>query len=181
VPDKTDWAAMRLAFITDPTKPDLRQFCGKHRLSYSTASKRAARENWQEDRQTHWQTVTGKAKEQVADLQATVVARDTAQTLAEIAEMKARAYEQARGERVTYEKPHEAVAAYERLVKLERLLTDQSTENLSVADGREAVKAILTVIREEVQDVSTLQRIAARLTSLDGPASRISQGDPQLN
>ena len=180
---QTDWEAMRLQFIIDPEQPNLKQFCGKHDLSYSTASKRSSQEDWENLRQLHWAKVQTKATEHIADFQATVAARDTSQKLSEIQAMKAVALKYAGGTEgysVAYEKPADAVAAYERLEKLERLILGESTEHVKVDDAREFARQVLTIVREEVMDRDTLERIAARLTSV---GSGLSSGtaDRALN
>lgn len=173
---KVDWGSVRLEFIHDPQKETLKQFSGNRKLSYSTASKRSAAEGWETERQLHWQKVETKASEQISDLQATVVARDTSQQLMAIGAMKQNALKFAggiEGHEVAYEKPHEAVAAYERLVKLERLILGESTEHIKVDDARQMVDAVIQVIREEVRDHDTATRIAQRLGHLRpiGPTS----------
>lgn len=181
---QTDWGGVRLQFIHDPEKATLKQFCGKRGIAYSTASKRSARENWEADRQAHWQKVEAKATEQVADLQVTAIARDTAQKLTHIQAMKMNALKYAggiEGQDVAYEKPHEAVAAYERLEKLERLVLGESTENIKVDDARQMVLAVIQVIREEVKDRDTAERISARLVSLGPSGIGGSQPQPVLN
>ncbi|MDV6376235.1 hypothetical protein [Deinococcus arenicola] len=110
-----------------------------------------------------------KATTQVADLQATVVARDVVQKLSQIQAMKMNALKYAgglEGQEVAYEKPHEAVAAYERLEKLERLILGESTEHIKVDDARAFARDLLLIIREEVRDPDTIQRITARATAL---------------
>ncbi|GGO19552.1 hypothetical protein [Deinococcus humi] len=169
---RTDWGAVRLDFIHDPEKATLKQFCGKRKISYSTASKRSAREDWEAERQTHWQKVERAATEQVAEMQVGVTARDVAQKLSQIQAMKMNALKYAGGldgADVAYEKPHEAVAAYERLEKLERLILGESTEHIRVDDARQMVSAVIQVIRDEVRDHDTLERITARLISLGPP------------
>ena len=166
---RVDWEAMRLAFIIDPNKPTLENFCGTQGLSLSTAKKRSAADKWMDLRNQHWNQVELKATTQVADLQATVVARDMAQKLSQIQAMKMTALKYAGGTEdhaVAYEKPHEAVAAYERLEKLERLLIGESTEHIQVSDARAYARDVLTIVREEVMQVDILERIAARVTAL---------------
>jgi hypothetical protein len=170
MPNQAEWDALKLAFMTDPNKPTLRQFCGKHNLAYSTASKRSSREDWENHRQTHWQTVTNKAAPILEDMQAVVLARDTASRLAEIRTMANTAFlalQPLQGDGLKFEKASDAVASYERLIKLERLLTDQSTENISISEARQLVDDVLTVIEEVTRDYPELHKqIKRRLSSL---------------
>lgn len=53
-------------------------------------------------------------------------------------------------------------------VKLERLILGESTENMTVSAGRAYLEAIFIIVREEVNDVDTLTRIAGRVREL-GP------------
>lgn len=181
---RTDWGAVRLDFIHDPEKATLKQFCGKRGISYSTASKRSAAENWEAERQAHWQKVERAATEQVAELQVGVTARDVAQKLSHIQAMKMNALKYAggiEGQEVAYEKPHEAVAAYERLEKLERLILGESTEIIKVDDARQMVSAVIQIIREEVRDGDTAARIAARLAALGDAGAGGADPRPALN
>jgi len=167
--DQINWEAERFAFITDPTKPRLRDFCVTRGIPYGTAKNYSSREKWMTLRDQHWETVTEKAAPVIADLQAVVQARDTATQLTAIAAMKATALKYAGGSDeypVAYEKPHEAVAAYERLVKLERLILGESTEHIKVDDARAFARDVLTIVREEVSSQDDLERIAARVTAL---------------
>ncbi len=176
-PKPIDWDAERLAFITDPHKPALRDFCVTRNLPYGTAKNHSSRDKWMTLRDQYWESVTKKAAPVIEDLQATVVARDTGQALAAIAAMKATALKFAggtEGHPVVYEKPHEAVAAYERLVKLERLILGESTEHIKVDDARAFARDLLVIVREEVTDRDVLERIAGRIASLSvggGPGS----------
>lgn len=166
---RINWDEVRVAFITDPHKETLKQFCGNRGISYSTASKRSAAENWEAERQSHWQKVETKATEAITELQVTVTARDVSQKLAQIHAMKMNALKYAGGidgQEVAYEKPHEAVAAYERLEKLERLILGESTEHIKVDDARAFARDVLTIVREEVSSQDDLERIAARVTAL---------------
>lgn len=166
---KPDWPALKLAFVTDPNKPSVRDFAGKIGIKEKTVQNRASVEKWLQDREEHWESVGKKSGEKIADLQATVVARDTSQQLAAIAAMKATALKYAGGTpdtEVVYDKPHEAVAAYERLVKLERLILGESTEHIKVDDARAFARDLLIIIREEVTDSDTLERIIQRATAL---------------
>ncbi|GHG37453.1 hypothetical protein GCM10017784_34760 [Deinococcus indicus] len=166
---KPDWPALRLAFITDPSRPTVREYAGKIGIKEKTLQNRVSEGKWLQDRDEHWEHVGKKSGEKIADLQAVVVARDTSQQLAAIASMKATALRFAGGSddhEVVYEKPHEAVAAYERLVKLERLILGESTEHIKVDDARQMVAAVIQIIREEVRDGDTATRIAARLAAL---------------
>lgn len=182
--ERIDWPAMRLNFITDPSRPTIREWAGKQGIAVKTAQNRASLERWQEDREAHWESVGKKATERVADLQAGVVASDMAQRLVEIRRMQGAALRAAGGDAddaaVFYEKPHEAVAAYERLVKLERLLMGESTEHIKVDDARAFARDVLLIVREEVLDRDTLERIAARLAALS-VGSGPQRGTAQLN
>lgn len=181
---RVDWEAMRTAFITDPTKPTLRDFCVTHDLPYGTAKNRSSREDWLTERDRHWGKVTEKVTESMTDLQVTVTARDVAQKLAHIHAMKMNALKFAGGvdgQEVAYEKPHEAVAAYERLEKLERLILGESTEHIRVDDARQMVSAVIQIIREEA-DIDTATRIAARLAALGNAGDGGTSTDrPTLN
>lgn len=173
---QADWEALRLQFITDPSKPTLENFCGTHELSLSTGKKRSATEKWMELRNQHWNQVELKATDRIADYQSVTAARDTAQQISHIQAMKQNALKYAgglEGQGVAYEKPHEAVAAYERLVKLERLILGESTEHIKVDDARQMVAAVIQILKEEVSDTDALARIATRLSSLGpvGPGS----------
>lgn len=166
---RTDWGAVRLDFIHDPEKATLKQFCGKRGISYSTASKRSALENWEAERQLHWQKVERAATEQVAELQVGVTARDVAQKLSHIQAMKMNALKYAGGfdgQEVAYEKPHEAVAAYERLEKLERLILGESTEHIKVDDARAFARDVLAIVRRRVTDLDLLELIAGDVAAL---------------
>ena len=179
-----EWDALRLAFITDPRKPTLANFCGTKGISLSTVKKRSARERWLELRNQHWNQVERAAMTQVASTQVAVTARDTAQKLAEIRAMKATALKFAGGtdeHEVAYEKPHEAVAAYERLEKLERLILGESTEIIKVDDARQMVSAVIQIIREEVRDGDAAARIAARLAALGDAGAGGADPRPALN
>lgn len=175
---ETNWADERMAFITDPAKPKLRDFCVTRQIPYGTAKNYSSREKWMTLRDQHWETVTATAAPVVAGLQAVVQARDVAQKLSQIQAMKLTALKYAGGtedHEVVYEKPHEAVAAYERLEKLERLLIGESTEHIQVSDARAYVRDVLAIVREEVDNLITLQRIAERVTSLTAgkPSSKL--------
>lgn len=164
-----NWEALRLDFVTDPAKPDLKNFCGTRKLSLSTVKKRSAAEKWMELRNQHWNQIEAEAQQEVQKLQVATVARDTAQKLTEIRRMKDVALKYAAGDKdnpVAYEKPHEAVAAYERLEKLERLLLGESTEHIRVDDARAYARDVLKIVREEVSSQHDLERIAARVASL---------------
>lgn len=168
---KPDWPALKLAFITDPSRPTLREYAGKIGITEKTLQNRASAEKWLPDREEHWERVGKKSGEKIADLQAVVVARDTSQQLAAIQAMKQTALIYAGGTpdyEVIYEKPHDAVAAYERLVKLERLILGESTEHIKVDDARQTVVEMMQIIREEVADHDVLTRLAGRFAQLRG-------------
>lgn len=179
-----DWEVLRRDFITDPNKPSTRAFAKYKGLVGQTVANRAAKENWVQLRDEYWYKVGTKTEEKLSDFQAHQIATDTADRLTEIRLMQEAALRSAGGtpgSLVSYEKPHEAVAAYEKLVKLERLLTDQSTENLSVADGKQVVTQLFQILREEVSDHATLERIAGRLAELGGAAARVGPPADSLN
>jgi hypothetical protein len=168
---KPDWASLKLAFITDPNKPSIREFSGKIGIKEKTLYNRASAERWLPDREEHWERVGKKSGEKIADLQATVTARDIGQQLAGIRAMKETALKFAVStdeNGVVYEKPHEAVVAYERLVKLERLILGESTEHIKVDDARQTVLEMMQIIREEVADHDVLTRLAGRFAQLRG-------------
>ncbi len=174
-----DWPALKLAFVTDPNKPSVREYAGKLGIKEKTLQNRAAAERWLPDRDEHWEHVGKKSGEKIADLQATVQARDVAQQLGQIQAMKAVALKFAAGDdetTVVYDKPHEAVAAYERLVKLERLILGDSTEHIEVSDARAFALQLLQIVREEVVDHDVLQRIASRLSAV---GAELRGGTPQ--
>lgn len=182
---KPDWANLRLAFITDPAKPTPGEFAGKIGIKEKTVQNRASAEKWLTDREAHWEQVGKLAGEKVADLQATVVARDTSQQLAAIAAMKHNALKFAggvEGREVVYEKPHEAVAAYERLVKLERLILGDSTEHIKVDDARGFARDVLAIVRRRVTDPDVLELIAGDVAALSvGGGPSIGTDRPALN
>ena len=163
-----DWDAMREAFIRDAAKPQLNDFCMTWNIPYGTAKNYSSREKWLPLRDQHWSEVTRRAGPAILDLQATVQARDIGQKLTQIQAMKLNALKYAGGEGqdVAYEKPHEAVAAYERLEKLERLILGESTEHIQVTDARAYVREVLAIVREEVAAHDVLERIAQRVTGL---------------
>ena len=167
--DKTDWDKVRRMFIEDATKPALSDFCVTHQIPYGTAKNYSSREKWLPQRDQHWESVTRRAAPAILDLQAAVTARDVGQKLAQIQAMKQNALKYAGGldgQDVAYEKPHEAVAAYERLEKLERLILGESTEHIQVTDARAYVREVLAIVREEVGQHDILERIAQRVTAL---------------
>ncbi len=180
-----DWKKHKRTFITDAQKPSLRAFARVIGVSPTTVQGNAKPGNWLAEREQYWTKVEQKSADHVIDYQVHEIVRETSQRLDEIRKMQKVALEAAgggpNGELVRYEKPHEAVNAYEKLVKLERLLTEQSTENVSVSDGRAAVAQLFTILREEVRDVATLERIAGRLSELDGAISRVSPPADSLN
>ena len=172
--DRTDWNAMKLVFITDPSKPTFREFAGKQKIALKTVQNRSSREKWGEAREEYWANVTSKASPILEDMQAVVTARDTASRLIEIRTMANAAYlalQPQKGDGLKFEKASDAIAAYERLIKLERLLTDQSTENISITEARQLVDDVLTVIEEVTRDYPDLQKqIRRRLSSLQPAA-----------
>lgn len=179
-----NWEKHKRTFITDASKPSLRAFARAIDASPSTVTKHAKQSNWLAERKQHWTKVEQKSADHVIDYQVHEIVRETSQRLDEIRKMQKVALEAAGGvdrEYVRYEKPHEAVNAYEKLVKLERLLTEQSTENVSISDGRAAVAQLFAILREEVRDSATLERIAGRLSELDGVISRVSPPADSLN
>lgn len=180
-----DWEAFKRAFVTDPQRPRVRAFARRVGISESTVQVNAKKNRWLKAQDEHWANVTQKTAEHVVEYQVHEIVRETSERLDEIRKMQKVALEAAgggpHGELVRYEKPHEAVNAYEKLVKLERLLTEQSTENVSVSDGRAAVAQLFTILREEVRDSATLERIAGRLSELDGAISRVSPPADSLN
>jgi len=166
---ETDWDAMREAFIRDAAKPQLNDFCMTWNISYGTAKNYSSREKWLPLRDRHWDEVTRRAGPALLDLQATIQARDVAQKLTQIQAMKQNALKYAggiEGQDVAYDKPHEAVAAYDRLEKLERLILGESTEHVQVTDARAYVREVLAIVREEVAAHDILERIAQRVTGL---------------
>lgn len=182
---KQNWEAVAESFIRDPRQPTVRDYAREKSLNEKTCANRASREGWIEKRDRYWDKVGTKVEEKLADRDATVIARDITQQLFDIQRMKQVALRAAgggeHGELITYEKPHEAVNAYEKLVKLERLLTDQSTDNLSISDGRQMVTQILQIVRDEVGDASTLERIASRLSQLGSAVTRVSAPTTEYN
>jgi hypothetical protein len=170
MPEPTDWEKEKIAFITDPRKPTLENFCGIRKINYSTAMKRCASGKWLDLRNAHWNAVTEKAAPMIQDFQASVLANDTASRLAEIRTMANTAFlalQPLQGDGLKFEKASDAVAAYERLIKLERLLTDQSTENISISEARQLVDDVLTVIEEVTRDYPELHKqIRLRLSGL---------------
>ena len=180
--EQLDWEALRQAFITDPARPNLIDFGVTHGIKHGTLKNRSSREKWMTLRDRHWAQVTQQAAPVIAEMQVAVTARDTAQKLAQIQAMKMTALKYAggiEGQDVAYEKPHEAVAAYERLEKLERLILGESTEIIKVEDARQMVLAVIQVVREEVRDGDTAERIAARLANLGNAGT--GGAEPQPN
>lgn len=182
---KQDWEAVAEKFIRDPRQPTVRDYAREKSLHEKTCANRASREGWIEKRDRYWDKVGTKVEEKLADRDAVVIARDITQQLFDIQSMKQVALRAAgggsNGELIAYEKPHEAVNAYEKLVKLERLLTDQSTENLNINDGRQAVAQLFQIIREEVNEPAILERIVSRLSELGGAVARVSPPADNLN
>lgn len=167
-----DWDALKFAFISDPKKPELGTFAGTQKIPYDTMRKRAGKEKWVTLRDEHWHTVGTKSSHVLIDLQAHTLAADTASRLTEIRAMADHAYRAivpANGEALQYEKPSDAVQSYERLIKLERLLTDQSTEIISVRDARQMVDDILTTAEEVFGNDARLSTFAQRLAGLRPP------------
>lgn len=167
----TNWNALKRAFITHPDQPDVATFAATQDVNPKTLRSRASREKWLELQSEYWQKVATKSEEKLSELQATHVALDTAQRLTEIRRMQEEALRWAGGsgsEFVRYD-AKDAVAAYDKLVKLERLLTEQSTENISVDDSRAFVGQLVRIIREEVSDPDTIERISKRVASLSQP------------
>lgn len=180
---KYDWEALKRSFIHDPRRPSIRDFGRENSITEKTLANRASRENWRALRDEYWETVEEKSQGKLADLQATHVAMDTAQRLVEIRKMQEAALRVAGGTDgayAVYENAGQAVSAYEKLIKLERLLTEQSTEILSVNDGRQIVAQIFQIIREEIRDSATLERIAGRLAGLGSVGSGATP-NPDLN
>jgi len=185
VADKHSWIELRLGFITDASQPSLREYAGRIGIKEKTVQNVASREKWLALREAHWEKVGERAGEKITDLQSTVMARDTSQQLAQIQAMKLNALKYAggvEGKSAAYEKPHEAVAAYERLVKLERLILGESTEHIKIDDARAFARDVLTIVREEVLDHDVLDRIAQRLQSLAVSGQRdVGNALPALN
>lgn len=168
---KTNWDALKRSFITDPSRPSVATFAATQDLNTKTLRSRASREKWLELQTEYWDKVATKSEEKLSELQATHVALDTAQRLLEIRKMQLEALKWAGGSEFVEYEAKDAVAAYDKLVKLERLLTEQSTENISVNDSRAFVAQLVRIIREEVSDPATIERISNRVASLGSPIS----------
>jgi hypothetical protein len=174
-----DWNAVKLAFISDPTKPDLKTFCETRKISYKTTRTRAGKEKWIEIRDTHWNTVGTKSQEQIIDMQATILSRDIAQRLTEIRAMSDKAYRAilpANGkDGLEFEKASDAVNAYEKLSKLERDLSkpdDKNSITLDMLDrileryGVELVRAVNEHIRDAPARAALLRTIEERWSNI---------------
>jgi hypothetical protein len=179
--DRTDWLHMRLEFIADPSKPTLQNFCRTKKIAYQTAKKYSSREKWIEERNQHWGSVTKKAIPLLEGAQVVVSARDTAQKLYEIQKMKQSAFEQAGGGNTpaVYEKASEAVASYERLEKLERLILGESTENIRIEDARAAFddlyQLMMETMREVIDDPEYRKAVFAKLATKEPLFAEIEQ------
>lgn len=176
-----DWGKLRSEFITDPEKPNLSGFFRAKNISAQTGKNRAGSEKWIESRAKHWATVITRVEPLLKDVQVVVSARDTAQKLYEIGKMKQAAYDQAGGgdNLIVYEKPSEAVAAYERLEKLERLILGESTENIKVEDARAAFKDLyqlmMETLREVIEDPAYRNAVFAKLAVKEPLFANIEQ------
>ena len=170
---KTNWDALKRSFITSPERPSVATFAATQNINAKTLRSRASREKWLELQTEYWDKVATKSEEKLSELQATHVALDTAQRLLEIRKMQLEALKWAGGGPANFVEydAKDAVAAYDKLVKLERLLSEQSTENISVSDSRAFVAQLVRIIREEVSDPATIERISNRVANLGAPVS----------
>lgn len=166
--DKIDWGKLKLEFITDPQKPSPSEFAVSHRIPRGTMWNRSGREQWTELRESHWASVSQKAAPVIQDIQAVILARDVASKLSWISELKDMGLELAR--HITVQNSNagygEIITALERLEKLERLILGESTENVRVDDARAFAREVLLIVREEVMELATLERIASRVSGL---------------
>jgi hypothetical protein len=194
---KTDWNTIKLAFISDPSKPTLREFAGKHKIPSKTLFNRSSREKWLDSREKHWESVTSNAAPILAEMQATVMARDIAQRLTEIRGMADKAYRAIvplEGDGLEFEKASDAVTAYDKLTKLERDLSkpdDKNSITLDMLDrileryGVELVRAVNEHIRDAPARAALLRTIEERWANIpivDQPGSeRIAVGGSQIN
>ncbi|MDX2004886.1 MAG: hypothetical protein SFU83_06375 [Meiothermus sp.] len=145
-----DWLSLQQLFITDPERPTPGKFAGKHGIPPKTLQNRASREGWLEKRREHWERVGKKTGEKLAELQATIHARDIASQLEYLARIKMRAFDAAlTGE---YPDPGSAVLAIERITKLERLLLGEATETISLSDMRSAIRKLMEALRRMLGD-----------------------------
>jgi hypothetical protein len=173
-----DWQKIRLEFVSDPQKPSLRDFCVTRKVPYGTAKNYSSREDWMQARDQHWKNVTKKASPMLEDAQAVVFARDVAQKLTWIDEVKTIGLELAK--RINLETANvgygEIVTALGKLEKLERLILGESTEIINVEAATAMVNSIIDAVLEEVRDDGDRSRLMDRLERIGTAGSMDNQG-----